>query len=849
VIAPTTLPNGTVGAAYSQTLTATGGVPPYKGSTTGTLPPGLMAAALGQSATISGTPTQAGTFTFTAIATDTLSNQGSRQYTVTIDAAPAMIVITPPTLPNGTVNTPYSQTITASGGSGPYIYAVTAGALPGGLSLNTGSGVISGTPTTAGASNFTIMATDSGNNTGTQSYTVSIAAAPAPPIVLSPTTLPGGTVGVAYSQRITVSGGVGPPYTGSITSGSLPPGLTGMAIAGTSATISGTPTEAGSFTFTGTATDAQNNVGSQAYSIVIQAAPAPVTIVVAPPSLPNGVVNVAYSQTITASGGTGSYTFSVSGGTLPGGLTLNSSTGALSGTPNAAGTSNFTINATDTANNTGSHPYALTVTATPTPPITLSPTTLPGGSVGAAYSQTVTALGGVGPPYTQTISAGTLPTGLTFTSGLLSGTPVAAGSFSFTVTATDASTNSGSQAYTVTISATVAPITIAPTTLPNGTVGVPYSQTLTATGGVPPYQGSTSGTLPPGLTAVLVPSVSAIVSGTPTQPGTFTFSVIATDTLSSQGSQAYTVTIAAAPVTIVVGPPSLPNGVVNVAYAQTITATGGTGPHTFAVTAGALPAGLTLNGATGGISGTPTGATTANFTITATDATKNTGSRAYALTITPTVAPPITVSPTTLPDGTVGAPYTQTVTALGGVGPPYTLSITAGTLPTGLTFTAGLLSGTPAIAGAYTFTVTAIDSASNPGSQAYTVTIQTGGTPVPPITVGPPSLPNGVVGQPVQVPVTASGGDGGPYTFAITAGALPPGLSMTTGGVISGTPTTTGPYSFTVTATDASGNSGTRTYTGVVSATPVPVLPWWVLAMLAYFAIRLAASRVRHRTT
>jgi hypothetical protein len=129
------------------------------------------------------------------------------------------------------------------------------------------------------------------------------------------------------------------------------------------------------------------------------------------------------------------------------------------------------------------------------------------------------------------------------------------------------------------------------------------------------------------------------------------------------------------------------------------------------------------------------------------------------------------------------------------------------------------------------------------------VTIQTAGTPAPPITVGPASLPNFVVGQPVQVPVTASGGDGGPYTFAIVVGALPAGLSMTIGGVISGTPTTAGPYSFTASATDTSGNSGARIYTATVSATPVPVLPWWVLAALAYFGIRLAASRLRHRTT
>ena len=456
---------------------------------------------------------------------------------------------------------------------------------------------------------------------------------------------------------------------------------------GATASVSGTPTQAGTFRFTVTATDTRGATGSVQYDVTI--APAPVTIVVGPLSLPDGVVGTSYSQTFTAVGGTGASTFAATTGTLPAGLSLNPTTGILSGTPTTAGTSNFTITATDTATNaTGNRPYALTITAapTPTPQISLSPRVLPDGTVGAAYTQTLTALGGVGPPYTQSITAGTLPPGLSFTAGLISGTASAAGAFTFTVTATDTAANTGSQAYTVTI-------------------------------------------------------------------------------------------IAAAPVTIVLAPLSLPNGVVGTGYSQTITAAGGTGPHTFAVTAGTLPAGLSLTAATGVLSGTPSTAGTSNFTITATDtATNATGNRPYALTITATPTPQISLSPRALPDGTVGAAYTQTLTALGGVGPPYTQSITAGTLPPGLSFTAGLISGTASAAGAFAFTVTATDTATNTGSQAYTVTIAgTSPTPTPPtptpITIAPATLPNGTVGVGYSEPVIAAGGVP-PYKGSVT-GTVP----------------------------------------------------------------------------
>ena len=123
--------------------------------------------------------------------------------------------------------------------------------------------------------------------------------------------------------------------------------------------------------------------------------------------------------------------------------------------------------------------------------------------MGAAYAQTVKhrGLGGNGGPYTLSVSAGTLPLGLTLTGGLLGGTPAEAGAFPFTITATDGANNTASQAYTLTIGGTTptpTPITITPTTLPNGTVGVAYpTQILTAAGGAPPYKGAVTGTPPP----------------------------------------------------------------------------------------------------------------------------------------------------------------------------------------------------------------------------------------------------------------------------------------------------------------------------------------------------------------
>jgi CSLREA domain-containing protein len=269
--------------------------------------------------------------------------------TAAFDVTTSTLTLTPATLPSPAVDVAYSQTLTASGGSGTYTYALTSGSLPAGLMLSP-SGVISGTPTATTLFSFTVTATDSNHSslTGSQAYTLNAAA---PTIALTPATLPLPTVGVAYSQTLSASGGIA-PYTYSISAGALPSGLTLSA----TGVISGTATASRTFNFTVTAKDSDNFTATQAYSFTI-AAP---TIALTPVTLPPPTVGVAYSQTLSASGGIAPYTYSISAGALPAGLTL-STTGVISGTATSAGTFNFAVTAKDSGGFTATRAYSIAV--------------------------------------------------------------------------------------------------------------------------------------------------------------------------------------------------------------------------------------------------------------------------------------------------------------------------------------------------------------------------------------------------------------------------------------------------------------------------------------------------------
>ncbi|MGH3581576.1 MAG: putative Ig domain-containing protein [Mycobacterium sp.] len=430
---PASLPPTTLGASYNQTLTAAGGNGSFTYSiSAGVLPAGLLLNA--GSGVISGTSTAAGTFNFTATATDSLGATGSRAYSVVVNSA---IMVNPATLPATTVGVPYSQTVSATGGTGAVSFSVSAGALPAGLALNASTGVISGTPTTAATSNFTITATDTLGVIGARAYSVSVNAA----IAVNPATLPAGAAGTAYSQTISAIGGSG-TYTFSVSGGTLPPGLT---LNPASGVLAGMPTTAASYNFSVMATDALGATAVRAYTVAFNAA-----VTVGPATLPAGAAGTAYSQTISAGGGTGSYTYSVSAGTLPPGLSLNPSTGVISGTPTTAATSNFTITATDGSGFIGSRAYALTVA----PPTLNLVSPVSNGTVGSPYNQAIVVTGGTA-PYTYAVSGGQLPPGLSLdaATGALTGVPMASGTYPFTVTVTDANGATGVFAQSVSIAA------------------------------------------------------------------------------------------------------------------------------------------------------------------------------------------------------------------------------------------------------------------------------------------------------------------------------------------------------------------------------------------------------------
>jgi uncharacterized protein YhjY with autotransporter beta-barrel domain len=520
------------------------------------------------------------------------------------------ITLQPNSLPPATRNAAYSQIVTAVGGTAPYTFSISSGALPAGLSLDS-AGNLTGTPTASGPATFQIQAIDNGGNGGFRTYNFSVGTPGS--LGINPATLPDGFQNIAYNQLLTGTGGTG-PYTFSVLSGSLPPGLSLASGGG----ITGTPSTGGSYTFTVGVVDSGGSTGSASFTINIGAN----ILTVLPATLPNGTQNAAYSQTVTASGGTGPYTFAVTSGALPAGLSLDSA-GNLTGTPTGSGPSTFTVTATDSASNTGSRSYTVNIGINS---LTVTPAGLPNGSISVPYSQTLGANGGA-PPYSFAVTVGAVPTGLSLSAGgVLSGTPTASGPFTFTVQASDPSFNTGTRSYTVTISATA--LAIAPATLPSGTQGTAYNQTVSASGGTGPYTYAViAGALPAGLA---FDTATGIISGTPGAPGSSGFTIGATDSLGNVGNRPYTVNIGTNSLTV--SPATLPAAQAGRPYSQTVIASGGTAPYTYSIIVGALPAGLTLNPANGLISGTPTSTGAAAFTVQALDINGNTGSRAYAFT-------------------------------------------------------------------------------------------------------------------------------------------------------------------------------------------------------------------------
>jgi len=440
-----------------------------------------------------------------------------------------------------------------------------------------------------------------------------------------------------------------------------------------------------------------------------------------------------------------------------------------------------------------------------------------------AFSQTFTQSGSIGST-TFSLNTGTLPTGLTLSAaGVLSGTPTQTGSFPITVKVTDANgcTGTGST-YTLVISCQT--ITVTNPVTATGTANAAFSQTFTQTGAV---GGATfslnSGTLPTGITL----SAAGVLSGTPTQTGSFPITVKVTGGNGCTGTGGtYTLVIGCQAITVT--NPATTTGVAGVAFSQTFTRTGSIGAVTFSLNTGVLPSGLTLSAA-GVLSGTPTQTGSFPITVKVTDANGCTGTgTTYTLVIS---CQTITITNPATTTGTAGVAFSQTFTQTGAVGGA-TFSLNSGTLPTGLTLSAaGVLSGTPTQTGSFPITVKVTGGNGCIGtSGTYTLVIscQT-------ITVTNPGTTTGTNGVAFSQTFTQTGSVGG-ATFSLNSGVLPTGLTLSSAGVLSGTPTQTGTFPITVKVTGGNGCIGTGgTYTLVIGG-PTTITVNLKLFIQGYYA-------------
>jgi hypothetical protein len=697
--------------------------------------------------------------------------------TIKVWQAPA---ITTTDLVDGVVGDFYSQTLVATGVPTPD-WTLT-GTLPGGLTFDAPSGVISGTPTAPGTATFTVTAANGIGTDATQSLSIRVW----PESSISTLTLDDGAVGVAYTQTLVAVGITAPTW--SVVTGALPDGLN---LDPSTGVISGDPTDAaiGTTGFTVAASDGLGLIVTRALSITVWQPPSISTV-----SLPDGTVGVAYDQTLAATGDPAP-TWALTG-TLPDGLVFNLTTGAISGTPTAlaAGTASFSVTASNGFGTDATQPLSITVRQAPA----ITTTGVGDGVVGDYYIETLHVTGFPYPIWTLT---GNLPDGLDFDAGagVIFGTPTTPGSFDFTVAAANGVGTDATQILSIVIRQSPS---ISTTSLDNGTVGVSYSQQLVATGDPAPVWSVLPGVLPDGL--YLVPATGSIL-GTPTAAaiGTTTFSVTASNGIGADATQSLSITVD--------GPPEiktlvLDDGEVGAAYTQTLVATGSPTP-TWTLS-GTLPDGLLLL-PTGLVIGYPSVAGTFNFSVIASNGVGSDASQALSIVVAPAPVPLSFTGSSAfdIPPQIVGSPVTSIDVsgAVSGGASPYTFSAVGLPAGLGIDTVTGVISGIPTAAGpAGTATITVQDA--NGGTASITINFSTVTTPLaivgnPGGSIQPPTV--GVPITPIDLSGAVSGGTG-PFTYSATG--LPAGVTISPGGVISGTPTTAGAAGpATVTVADSLG--------------------------------------------
>ncbi len=734
-------------------------------------------------------------------------------------------------------------------------YRVTTNALPPGLAIDPTTGNITGTPTAAGTYTFRVSVDDSSATLETAvSGDISIVIANPPLGITTTSPLPAGTIGSPYATNFQATGGDEITYNWTLFDGAMPPGLA-LASPANTATVAfaGTPSAMGIFDFSLQVDDGDPNTPPAIKAFSISIGPAPLTLSYPSPTAAMRTVALAAPVTPLLGGGTATYSFALSSGTLPDGLMLNPATGAISGTPTKAGIFTFQVTVSDsgTPQQTATSGDIVIEVANPPLQITTESTLAP-ATAGTAYSSNVEAVGGDG-TYAWTITGGTLPPGLQLANTssatvLITGIPERAGTFvvELSVSDNDPDTSAPPAQFSVTVSPVISSLTPPSRTAANTNLALEISgfgfvagQTVVSFGDLQLESVQVNATPGNPATSALVPVPGSAL----TTPGPVSV-VVTTNGIPSNAS---TFTIIGDTTLTITNESNLGTHSIGTAFEVDLNAAGGNGNYTWSVAPGStLPAGLSLNASSGVLNGILGQSGNLSFTIRVVDDAspgQASGQKTFTL-----VVQDFLVSTTSLPQARVGLTYTAQLAVSGGPTAPladyeWTLVGGASSLPTGLLFSAitGTITGIPGPIGSpsqdFTIQVTARHIATGIVTPLRSLQLRVagGGLDIS-VTSLPVAVVNeqyGTVGSLVKItPVNGTP----PYVIELSptsnnqlraAGFIPSIVTNSANAslTLGGTPTISGTFTVDITVRDAGNTSVQRILNLIVLANSLVIKP------------------------
>tara|TARA_R100001509_G_scaffold152696_1_gene113138 strand:+ start:334 stop:3645 length:3312 start_codon:yes stop_codon:yes gene_type:complete len=742
------LETATAGVRYAAVVTATGG----NGEYTWTLLDGGGAGlSLSRNGVLSGVPGNSGTYGITVRVSDG-ETAATRSLTVTVQPAdgqsdqPAPLTITSTNLPDTTAGAVYAAVVSASGGSGNYTWRLLSDS-GSGLSLNS-NGVLSGTAPTPGNYGLTFEV-DDGERTAVRSLTLSVSGDD--PLTLSITTqeLPSAIAGTRYASVLRATGGTG-NYTWSLPSGDGGTGLTLDA----NGILSGIAPAVGNYGLTVQVADGETVVSASLTLTVTGVDLQPLNITT--DSLPDAIAGTRYAATLTAAGGSGTYSWSLVNG---GGSGLNlDANGVLRGTAPDIGDYGVTVRVDDGINQVN-RSYRLIVTGTPAEPLTITSSSLPAAVSGTRYAAVLDASGGNG-DYSWTLErAG--GSGLTLNSdGVFNGTAPAPGDYGLTVQVSDTDGNTARRSMVLSVAASgPQSLQITTTSLATAVTGSLYAATVEASGG---NRNNYAWQLLDDGGSGLVISSGNVISGTAPSPGSYGLTVQVSDG-SQSAARSFVLTVSAsddAPLSIT--NTSLPSASADTRYVTILEAQGGSGNYQWALLE-ADGTGLALN-SDGILSGTVNNPGTYGLTFEVNDG-QSTERLSLTLTVEDGGPQALTIITELLPDATTTI-YAAVLEAEGGVG-PYTWSLLADPNNSGFDLrSTGALVGTTPAPGQYALTVQVTDSEGTSVTRTLGLVVVGGPSPAV-VIITDENLPPGQVNRHYATVLRATGGTGGEYTWTL----------------------------------------------------------------------------------